>query len=167
MGQWDGSGFGIRFTGKYLRDLTMNLGVVELRDGAMKLTVDVRYPNDITDRELMERMQKVLDEAGSAWILTEESNSEALFMDPDSAYIQMLAGAYREITGDMDSPLGVTGGTYARLFPNHVTFGPIFPTDGPLPEGVGSLHQANEAIQVKQLVQICAIYAKLLVELMQ
>ena len=52
------------------------------------------------------------------------------------------------------------------MFKNHVAFGPLFPTDPPLTEGVGTLHQANEAIAVDHLVEVCAIYARLLYEIM-
>lgn len=167
MLNWDGSGFGTAFYGKYMKELTMSLGIVELADGQMSLTLDIRYPNDITDDEIVARMQHALDDAGSDWALTKMSNTPALFMDPESDYVKMLTDCYREVTGDTESPLATTGGgTYARLFKNHVAFGPIFPNEI-LPEGVGSLHQANEAIKVDQLVQTCAIYAKLLTEMMQ
>ena len=72
-----------------------------------------------------------------------------------------------DITGDTQTPPQVTGGgTYARMFKNHVAFGPLFPTDPPLTEGVGTLHQNNEAIAVDHLVEVCAIYARLLYEIM-
>lgn len=53
------------------------------------------------------------------------------------------------------------------MFKNHLAFGPIFPAGGPLPPGVGTLHQANEAILADQLVQLCAIYAKVLYQILQ
>lgn len=105
--------------------------------------------------------------ACGSWETAFLSVSPYLFADPESPFIRQLVGIYRDITGDTHTPPQVTGGgTYARMFKNHVAFGPLFPTDPPLTEGVGTLHQANEAIAVDHLVELCAIYARLLYEVM-
>ena len=161
-----GKGCGLCFTGEYMRELTMSLGIAKIENGELKLILDIRHPNDITPDEILSRLQGSVG-ACASWSVTLPSVSDYLFEDPNSPFIQQLVGIYRDITGDMDTPPQVTGGgTYARMFKNHVAYGPLFPTDPPMPEGVGSLHQANEAIFVDHLVEMCAIYARLLCEVM-
>lgn len=160
-----GGGCGLAFTGKYMGQLTLSLGVATIENGGLELVIDIRHPNDITPAEILTRLQDAVGAAG--WETALPSVSGYLFQDPEGPFIQQLMRIYRDITGDRETPPQVTGGgTYARMFPNHVAYGPLFPTDPPLPEGVGSLHQANEAISVDHLVELCAIYARLLYEVM-
>lgn len=162
-----GSGCGLAFTGQYMGALTLSLGIAKIEGGSLSLVIDIRHPNDITPDEILARLRNSVQNCCGGWTVTMPSVSQYLFQDPDSPFIQKLVGIYRDVTGDTSTPPQVTGGgTYARMFQNHVAFGPLFPTDPPLPEGVGSLHQANEAIFVDHLVEICAIYARLLYEIM-
>ena len=163
-----GRGLGIAVSGGPMGELTSSLGLVSMQGGQMELVCDVRYPNDVTGGGLTELLRRTIAGTNSAWQVNALGDTEPLFADPESDFVQLLAGAYRDITGDLASPLGVTGGgTYARMFKNHLAFGPIFPAGGPLPPGVGTLHQANEAILADQLVQLCAIYAKVLYQILQ
>ncbi len=52
---------------------------------------------------------------------------------------------YRETTGREDPPKAIGGGTYAKMFPNMVAFGPVFPGE---PE---MAHQPNEYISIENL----------------
>ena len=162
-----GSGCGLAFTGTYMGQLTQSLGVAGIEDGQLSLVLDIRHPNDITPDEVLSRLGGAVKAACGSWETAFLSVSPYLFADPESPFIRQLVGIYRDITGDTHTPPQVTGGgTYARMFKNHVAFGPLFPTDPPLTEGVGTLHQANEAIAVDHLVEVCAIYARLLYEIM-
>ncbi len=162
-----GGGCDLAFTGRYMRELTLSLGIAKIENGVLTLVIDIRHPNDITPDEILSRLQGSVQGCCGEWTVTLPSVSPYLFEDPDGPFIRQLVGIYRDITGDTQTPPQVTGGgTYARMFKNHVAFGPLFPTDPPLPEGVGSLHQANEAIFVDHLVELCAIYARLLYEVM-
>lgn len=168
MGDYDGRRAGIAFAGKYMKELTMSLGIAKIINGRVGLTVDIRHPNDIAPGRIVARMEKTVAARQPGWRIALLSESPPLFMDPKSNFIKSLSGIYRDITGDTLSPLGVTGGgTYARLFKNHVAFGPLFPSNlGQLPEGVGSLHQPNEAFEEEHLVDLCAIYARLVYEVL-
>ena len=51
-------------------------------------------------------------------------------MPADSKLVQRLMKVYTECTGDTESkPKSIGGGTYAKMLPNVVAFGPIFPGD--------------------------------------
>ena len=51
-------------------------------------------------------------------------------MPADSDLIRRLMKVYTDATGDYESkPKSIGGGTYAKMLPNVVAFGPIFPGD--------------------------------------
>ena len=164
----DGSGLGIAATGRHMKSLTCSLGLLSIENWKVSATVDIRYPNECNDTMLMEKIRMRLKDEDIGLTAHQNSNTPPLFIPPDDPFIQLLLSAYQEITGDMQTPPGVTGGgTYARLFERHVAFGPIFPQRTPPCEGVGTLHQPNEAMRVDELVMLCAIYAKLIYELVK
>ncbi len=66
---------------------------------------------------------------------------------------------YTEQTGLKANLLAIGGGTYAKEMPNIVAFGPIFPGKPDLD------HQANECIEVNDLVLNAKIYAHAIYEL--
>ncbi len=57
------------------------------------------------------------------------------------------------------------GATHARYIPGALGFGPGRFGLGPLPEGVGSGHQVNEAQEVVGLKQAVAIYIRAILAL--
>jgi hypothetical protein len=66
-----------------------------------------------------------------------------------------------EQTGQRAKPLAIGGGTYAKVMPNIVAFGPQFPGK-PVVE-----HQPNEYIEIKDLILDAKIYAQAIYELSQ
>ncbi|MGN7385497.1 Sapep family Mn(2+)-dependent dipeptidase [Sporosarcina sp. SAFN-015] len=163
--EWDGSGFGVNYYDKYFKNLTMNLGVININETDFDLLIDMRYPKSINQEELIRKLRTKVS-IDRSWMFEITSNTLPLFVDPNSEFVKTLERIYREITGDTTTPLQTTGGgTYARIFKNHVAYGPL-PPEGTveLPKGVGTLHQANEAIEIEQLVNLCAIYAKAIYE---
>lgn len=73
--------------------------------------------------------------------------------------IKSLQKVYKEQTGKEAELLAIGGGTYAKHMPNIVAFGPIFPGKPDLD------HQANEYIEVEELILNSKIYAHAIYEL--
>ena len=73
--------------------------------------------------------------------------------------VQALLGVYRDATGDRSAPKCIGGGTYAKVLPNTVAFGPLFDGD-PVTE-----HQPDEFIDLDRLVQNAQIIAQAVVKL--
>ena len=82
-------------------------------------------------------------------------------MDKDGEVIRKLIHAFRAVTGIMDEPTVIGGGTYARAMPNIVAFGPVIPGH-PCTE-----HQKNECISVEDFEIAVKVYQKALQELVQ
>ena len=78
--------------------------------------------------------------------------------------MQQLLKAYRDETGDLSEPLAIGGGTYARDFPNAVSFGPEHP-ERPQPDFAGPIHGVDEAASIDFLMEALKVYILALIEL--
>ena len=79
--------------------------------------------------------------------------------DPCKTTEEALLEVYRDATGDNAPPKCIGGGTYAKMLPNVVAFGPLFAGD-PVTE-----HQPDECIDLERLVQNAQIIANAIVKL--
>jgi succinyl-diaminopimelate desuccinylase len=82
-----------------------------------------------------------------------------LFFPDDHPLIKSLQKVYTEQTGKKAELLAIGGGTYAKEMPNIVAFGPIFPGKPDLD------HQANEYIEIDDLILNAKIYGHAIYEL--
>ncbi|MBR5429096.1 MAG: Sapep family Mn(2+)-dependent dipeptidase [Firmicutes bacterium] len=94
--------------------------------------------------------------AGAGLELGEYSLHEPLWLGEDHPLIGQLLDSYRQVTGDQREPLVIGGGTYAKMFPNFLAFGPEDP-DEP-----SQAHQADERVHRSKLVEAARIYARAL-----
>jgi len=140
-------------------DLTVNLGVLNYKDGYVCMIVDMRVPHEVTDQQLTEPIEKYLKEYG---LSQTHELGKALYVDPESELIQKLHNAYVEFTGDtVNKPQTIGGGTYAKSMPNCVGFGAEFPGRD------NKIHQNNEEIAIDDLLKATAIYAKAIYDLIK
>ena len=85
-------------------------------------------------------------------------------MPLDNPAIQACIGAYNAVTGENAEPFTIGGGTYARDFPNAVSFGPEH-FDRPVPDFVGPIHGADEGACLAWLLEALKVYILALIEL--
>ncbi|UTY38943.1 dipeptidase PepV [Allocoprobacillus halotolerans] len=153
-----GEKLGIAYTG-LMGQLTVNLGVLNYKNGNVSMIVDMRVPHEVTDEQLTKKMHQSLD-----FYQLKETHElgKALYVDPQSELIQKLHNAYVEFTSDnVHQPQAIGGGTYAKTMPNCVAFGVEFPG------GDNKIHQNNEEISIDDLMKATAIYAKALYDLIK
>ena len=124
----------------------------ELNETGGTLTCDMRFR--VTDRS--ERYLKILSRAAEAVDLkfTPGAAQEPLYLGADHPLAADLIRSYREVTGDLSEPLVIGGGTYAKVMPNFLAFGPE--PNG----GLTRAHQADEFITEKELLDAAKIYAR-------
>ncbi|KXU51641.1 MAG: dipeptidase PepV [Longibaculum muris] len=153
-----GEKLGIAYTG-LMGPLTVNLGVLNYKNGHVSMIVDMRVPHEVNDEQLTKPIQAHLDGYG---LLESHELGKALYIDPQSDLVQSLHSAYVEFTGDhTHQPQAIGGGTYAKSMPNCVAFGVEFPgTDN-------KIHQNNEEIAIEDLLKATAIYAKAIYNLIK
>lgn len=144
---------------KYFGKLTLNLGMVELKDNTFKLSVDIRHPMNTTGEKIIKAISKKVKKynAEVEVIYTEK----VIFADSNSKLVKNLLKVYQDVSNDFENkPLFIGGGTYARLFPNTVVaFGSHFPGD------TYKGHEQDESIPLWYLLDSILIYAKAVIEL--
>lgn len=139
--------------------LTCNLGLLALHGGVCRITLNIRYPVTWSGDEVIHQATAAAERLG--WEVTHTSDSPPLYVPLDSEPSRTLLRVYRETTGDADSePLTMGGGTYARVSPGLVAFGPAIPggLDGPA-------HEPEERIAIETLRRCSRMYARALLEL--
>lgn len=139
---------------------TCNLGMIETKNDEISLTIDVRYPVTLPYLPAIQTMRETAQKAGAKFKLN--SASDALFVDPDSHFVQALMDAYRTITKDTQSqPIAIGGGTYSRSFSNTVAFGCEMPGE------VYRAHMSDEFIKLDDMELSCAIFVKAIRNLLE
>ena len=150
----------IGIEGAYMGPLTCNAGIIRIDENEISVTLDIRYPNDTTCEAIISGMKKALKEAGLEGSVECLSDSKPLFLNPNSDFIQKLMSVYKEYSNDDFTPaMTMGGGTYARKLPNCVAFGPEFPRPVETSLTIGGPHQADEAINIEEMMTSIAIYA--------
>ncbi|WP_371379607.1 Sapep family Mn(2+)-dependent dipeptidase [Sporomusa aerivorans] len=131
--------------------LTYNLGLIHVDEHAATLTVNIRYPVTNNAADIIEKLQAAGQQYGFSF--ADYTGSSPHYVAPDSPLIKKLVAAYREITGDYDTPpQAMGGGTYARVLGNFAAFGARFPGNP------RTAHQKNEYISIDSLLKATEVY---------
>ncbi|MBE6038320.1 MAG: dipeptidase PepV [Anaerofustis stercorihominis] len=149
---YDGEKMGAKCEDEY-GVLTMNIGIISVKDGKATATIDIRYPITVDFAPYVENIRKSFEDAGCEIDIKRVGAS--LFVDPNSEFIKVLHKSYVEVTGDtVNQPYTIGGGTYSKAFENVVAFGNEYPGEE------NCIHMADERILVSRLFDSCEIYAK-------
>ena len=154
-----GEALGLDFCDEQSGRLTMNVGTIRSDETNLTLGIDIRYPVTISREKILASVHDAFESAGFSVEVSE--HMDPVFMDKNGTVIQTLISAFREVTGMMEEPSVIGGGTYARAMPNIVAFGPIIPGH-PCTE-----HMKNERISVEDFETAVKIYQLALQKLMQ
>ncbi len=142
--EWDGKSLGIAMSDAESGVTTMNLGVIQGDASNIEVKLNYRYPVTCTFEQCGPKVKAAFEEAGfeETYIL----HKRALYMKPDSPLVQTLLKVYKDYTGDDAKPKCIGGGTYAKMIPNILAFGPVFPGDE-IRE-----HKPDEYLEVSRLL---------------
>ncbi len=154
----DGSFAGVACRDDDFQDLTSVIGIMRKVEGRYVATDDIRFPAAITGEELERAFCGLAKGAGASVEIT--ANRPPFVVNPKTATVQALMDAYCTETGNKVEPFTMGGGTYAREFPNAVSFGPAEEGAFPVPEWVGGMHAANEGIAEAELKRALRIYIR-------
>lgn len=126
--EYDGKSLGIAMEDELSGPLTNNFGVMNATENELVVKLNYRYPVTKTYESCGPQVMEQFAQAG--FELTGAVRKNRLYMPAESELIQRLMKVYTDATGDFDSkPKSIGGGTYAKMLPNVVAFGPIFPGD--------------------------------------
>ena len=154
----DGEGLGCKCEDEY-GALTLNAGVIGMKDGIVEGSIDIRFPVTFSSRKVIGMMKdRLSDEGGEVEVL---HGVEPLFFPPDSPLVTSLLSAYQEVTGDFETmPMTIGGGTYAKEIENTIAFGCAFPGKD------YRIHNSNEWVPVDELLLQAEIYVRAILKLL-
>ena len=113
--------------------------------------IDIRYPALVNGMALDKTISASAQSAGITYTLL--GNSEPLYLPKEGPLVQLLSGAYEDITGKECDIYAMGGGTYARqMFGNGVAFGAGFHDEE------SNAHNCNESLDLENFklhAQIC------------
>ena len=87
------------------------------------------------------------------------SHFKPVYFDKKAPMVEIMKETYEYVTGNDGTPVTTTGGTYAKMMPHIVPFGPSFPGQ----KGIG--HNPNEWMTREDLITNAKIYALTLYQL--
>ena len=149
--EYDGASLGIAMADAASGALTVNMGVVTFEDGLLTVKLNYRYPVTAGFDDCGPSVTAQFREAGFRESF--QQHKASLFMPEDSPLVSSLLEVYSEYTGENAEPKCIGGGTYAKMIPNTVAFGPIFPGDDVRE------HKPDEYIELERLTDNAAILA--------
>lgn len=152
----DGRSLGI-YSKDETGELTLNIGVADINESNASLSFNIRYPVTYKGSEIVDKIRQKLKSADIE--IDNLSDHKPLYFDKNDPLIVTLQRVYKEQTGSEPTLLAIGGGTYAKSMPNIVAFGPIFVGKPDLD------HQANEYIEIDDLILNAKIYGNAILEL--
>ena len=160
----DGSSVGIAAQDDVFDPLTCVGGVIKLENGALRQSIDIRFPTSTNAETLCAALSKLAQDAGGSFL--PDSARVPFYIDPNTPVIQTLIRTYNDVTGKNAQPFTMGGGTYARHFKCAVSFG-MEETGEPAPEWVGPMHGPDEGVSEALLFKALKIYILAIARLMQ
>lgn len=114
------------------------------------------YPASCTKSDLLNQITAQLPEKATLEVI---SHWAPVLYDKSSKYVQALQQVYTDVTKSDSIPVTTTGGTYAKIIPNIIAYGPSFPGQKDI------AHLPDEWFDLSDLQKITEIYALSLYEI--
>ena len=146
-----GEKLGINYADDEMGEATYNFGILEydLERKIGVVSTDCRHPKKF---DLVNRLNGIKVDNIDIEVT---STKEAHYVPKNDELVTTLMDVYRKHTGDTKNDAFVLGGgTYARCLKKGVAFGLLFPGKE------DTMHQANEYLEVEDLLLATAIYAE-------
>lgn len=129
--------------------LTLNTSQFYMKNNKINININLRVPVHTEPQIVVNSFkEKFTSEVSTLKI------QPALFIDKNDNFVQMLCTIFNETCQTNFEPTAIGGATYARAFPNCISFGMNFPHDKDM------CHQADEFVDINKLLLSSNIYAK-------
>ncbi|MBR1746994.1 MAG: Sapep family Mn(2+)-dependent dipeptidase [Clostridia bacterium] len=144
----DGKNVGLALSDDVSGPLTLNLGCARTEGDEIVFELDIRHPVTINKDDVTAILQKNLQ------CLTVEQGffHLPLYVDKENDLVKSLLSAYDQVMGGKAEPIAIGGGTYARVLPLGVAFGPCFPG------GNEGMHCPDEYMDLDDFAKMMDIY---------
>lgn len=162
-----GESEGVAFEDEVSGKTTLVYGVAHLKDGRLHVCADSRYAISQDGDALVKALRADWEARGYQIDMLE--STQPFYIPKDDPRVTALQEIYHEITGREDQPYTMGGGTYSRVVPGAVTFGPsmmgVERDLSFLPEGHGGAHGRDEVVAMESIHTACMIYTLALASL--
>ena len=158
---YTGKALGVDADDGLFKPATIIGGMIGLEDGHIYQTYDSRYPTNTSGAQIAAGISEKLAGTGRVDI---KADMTPFYMSLDNPAVQVCINCYNEVTGENARPFTIGGGTYARDFPNAVSFGPEHP-ERPTPSWAGPVHGVDESVCKDWLLEALKVYIYALTEL--
>lgn len=152
----NGDRLGIDYSDIEFGTMQMRNYKLHYEDGKISFEVDLSYPAICTIDEVIEKIKGKVTKNLSVKLV---HNYNPVRFKKDCFMVSSLQEAYEEVTGLDGTPVTTTGGTYAKVMPNIVPFGPSFPGQK------GIAHNPNEYMDISDILLNTKIYAQAIYKL--
>lgn len=154
-----GEKIGIACSDDITGPLTVNPGVISFGfgEGETQIGLTARCPVSADYGWIKARLEECVD--GFDYRISDVREASSHYVDPSEPVIKALQTAYAEMTGEEPTLLTTGGATYAKFMQKGVAFGACFPGKEM------TAHQADEYIEIDDLLKATAIYARAIFEL--
>lgn len=161
----EGRRLGLSYEDELMGKLLVSPTLLRVKDGKVKLSVNMRRPQGKTKEAFLRSLLaagRAIEEETSGMVRPsgEPSVGEPHVADTSGKLAPTLQAIYlRHRPGQDARLLSIRGGTYARLFPGAVDFGPSFPGEPYLG------HAPDESISLDNLLQLSVMLGEAIYEL--
>lgn len=156
-----GQSEGVAYSDEASGPLTLVYGVAHLKDGRLTVLADSRYSISCPGDELSSKLKA--DWTARGFAIDDFGMTRPFYIPKDDPRVEVLQELYKEVTGRDDPPFTMGGGTYSRVVPNAISFGPGLPGKewdrSFLPEGHGGGHGRDETVNLESILTCSKIYA--------
>lgn len=152
-----GAGVGMAAELPPMGRLTLNPGVVTVKENYLCILIDCRYPLGVTSEELTGQLARTFPEYSVAL----PYDDPPTYTPPEDAGVRALCAAYEAVTGKPCLPTVSGGVSYTKVFGRCVTFGPVGESSAML------AHQKDEQITETDCVTALAVYHRAILNLME
>ena len=150
----DGKLIGLNIEDEKSGKLTLNLGTAITESNEIVFELDVRHPVSFEKEYVTKKLSEKLKGE-----VKETFYHLPLYVDKNHPLVKTLLLAYNKVTGENAEPIAIGGGTYARVLPLGVAFGPCFPNSN------AGIHCADEYVDLDEFKKMSDIYYYALKEL--
>jgi succinyl-diaminopimelate desuccinylase len=147
---------GMAVESKIMGKLTLNLGVLRIKEGDLYAELDCRYPIESDSAQLT----RILNNQLHGLSVSLDYDAPPMLNDEADPFIQILLHNYRTWSGDLETAPIISGGvSYSKVIKHCVAFGPHRPNE------VSLAHQADECISILDMENLLRVYIRTMLDL--
>ena len=137
--------------------MTLNVAKFFVKNSSLVISMNLRIPVSIDISKIKTAFTSYFK--SSCIDVYFDGEKPGLYIPKENKLVSTLCNIFNEVTNQNKMPIAIGGATYARAFPNCVSFGASMPDDKDM------CHQVDEFISIDNLILSCEIYAKAIYEL--